>query len=72
MAVKQLVAFSRVYLAPQESQVTVMTLEVDRFLPVLNRDYEWELQTGKYTFALLEESGFSASTAVNATLTCVQ
>ncbi|KAJ6564983.1 glycoside hydrolase family 3 protein [Mycena vulgaris] len=70
-AVKQLVASSRVYLAPGESQEVTMTLEVDRFLQVVNREYEWELQTGRYTFALLEHSGFLASTATNVTLTCV-
>ncbi|KAJ7866042.1 glycoside hydrolase family 3 protein [Mycena olivaceomarginata] len=69
--VKQLVAFSRVYLAAGESQLATMTLEVDRFLQVVNRENEWELQTGEYTFALLEHSGFLASTATNVTLTCV-
>ncbi|KAJ7881215.1 glycoside hydrolase family 3 protein [Mycena leptocephala] len=61
VAVKQLVAFSRVQ----------MTLEVDRFLQVVNRENQWELQKGPYTFALLEHSGFLASTATNVTLTCV-
>ncbi|KAF7350258.1 Glycoside hydrolase family 3 protein [Mycena venus] len=69
--VKQLVAFSRVYLDSGESQVATMTLEVDRFLQIVNRENEWELQTGGYTFALLEHSGFLASTATNLTLTCV-
>ncbi|KAK7046511.1 glycoside hydrolase family 3 protein [Favolaschia claudopus] len=71
MPVKQLVAFSRVYLKRGGSQVVTMTLEVDRFLQILNRENEWELQTGDYTFALLEHSGFLASTATNVTLTCV-
>ncbi|KAJ6484497.1 glycoside hydrolase family 3 protein [Mycena vitilis] len=71
VAVKQLVAFTRVYLASGESQEAAMTLEVDRFLQLLNRENEWELQTGDYTFALLEHSGFDASTATNVTLTCV-
>ncbi|KAJ7115141.1 glycoside hydrolase family 3 protein [Mycena crocata] len=71
MAVKQLVASSRVYLDPGEKQVVAMSLEVDRFLRIVNRNYEWELQTGNYTFALLEHSGFMASTATNVTLTCV-
>ncbi|KAJ6571466.1 family 3 glycoside hydrolase [Mycena capillaripes] len=71
VAVKQLVAFSRVYLAAGESQVATMTLEVDRFLQIVNRENKWELQTGNYTFALLEHSGFLASTATNVTLTCV-
>ncbi|KAJ7637351.1 glycoside hydrolase family 3 protein [Mycena polygramma] len=71
VAVKQLVAFTRVYLTSGESHVASMTLDVDRFLQVLNRENEWELQTGDYTFALLEHSGFLASTATNVTLTCV-
>ncbi|KAJ7466808.1 glycoside hydrolase family 3 protein [Mycena galericulata] len=71
LAVKQLVAFSRVYLAAGERQTVAMSLEVDRFLQIVNREYEWELQTGDYTFALLEHSGFLASTATNVTLTCV-
>ncbi|KAJ6476902.1 glycoside hydrolase family 3 protein [Mycena sanguinolenta] len=69
--VKQLVAFSRVYLDSGESQVATMTLEVNRYLQIVNRQNEWELETGKYTFALLEDSGFLASTATNVTLTCV-
>ncbi|KAF8193226.1 glycoside hydrolase family 3 protein [Mycena galopus ATCC 62051] len=69
--VKQLVAFSRVYLDPGESQAASMTLEVSRFLQIVNRQNEWELETGPYTFALLQDSGFLASTATNVTLTCV-
>ncbi|KAJ7206846.1 glycoside hydrolase family 3 protein [Mycena pura] len=69
--VQQLVAFTRVYLAPKEQQVATMSLEVDRFLRVVNRENEWELPTGQYTFALLENSGFLASTDTNVTLTCV-
>ncbi|KAJ7773875.1 glycoside hydrolase family 3 protein [Mycena metata] len=71
VAVKQLVAFARVYLDAGESQVATMTLEVNRFLQVVNRENRWELQTGDYTFALLEDSRFSASTLTNVTLTCV-
>ncbi|KAJ7053393.1 glycoside hydrolase family 3 protein [Mycena amicta] len=69
--VKQLVGFTRVYLDPGKSAVANMELEVDRFLKVINRENEWELQTGNYTFALLEDSGRLASTATNVTLTCV-
>ncbi|KAJ7167966.1 glycoside hydrolase family 3 protein [Mycena filopes] len=71
VAVKQLIAFTRVYLDPGESQVAEMTLDVDRFLRVVNRENAWELQTGNYTFALLEDSRFSAGTGTNVTLTCV-
>lgn len=48
-----------------------MELEVDRYLPVLNWDWEWELEKGGYTFALLEDSSPGADRSVNATLTCV-
>lgn len=47
-----------------------MELEVDRFLPTLDRRHEWLLETGDYTFALLEHSGFDADTSTNVTLTC--
>jgi hypothetical protein len=69
--VKQLVAFTRVYLDAGGSQVATMMLEVDRFLKVINREYQWELQKGAYTFALLEDSGFLASTDTSVTLICV-
>jgi hypothetical protein len=71
VAVKQLVASSRVYLGAGESQEVLMTLEVDRFLQIVNREYEWELQTGYYTFALLEHSGYAVSTDTKVRLTCV-
>jgi hypothetical protein len=54
-----------------ESKDVSMTLDVDEVLPIVNRKYEWELETGDYTFALLENGGPSASTAVNVTMTCV-
>ncbi|KAJ7246014.1 glycoside hydrolase family 3 protein [Mycena rebaudengoi] len=69
--VKQLMAFTRVYLDAGGSQVATMVLEVDRFLKVLNREYQWELQKGAYRFALLEDSGFLASTDTSVTLICV-
>ncbi|KAJ7253794.1 glycoside hydrolase family 3 protein [Mycena rebaudengoi] len=69
--VKQLMAFTRVYLDAGGSQVAIMVLEVDRFLKVLNREYQWELQKGAYRFALLEDSGFLASTDTSVTLICV-
>jgi beta-glucosidase-like glycosyl hydrolase len=68
--VKQLVAFSRVYLDARESKRVTMELEVDRFLQTLDRKYEWLLETGDYTFALLNHSGFDADTSMNITLTC--
>lgn len=68
--VKQLVAFTRVYLEPGEQANVPMDLEVDRYLKILNRKYQWELEKGEYTFALLENGGTFADTGVNVTLTC--
>lgn len=45
-AQRQLVAFSRVYLDAGESRDVLMDLEVDRYLPIVNRQYVWELETG--------------------------
>ena len=69
--VKQLVAFNRVYLDAGSSTTATMDLEVNRFLPILNRQYEWELEKGDYTFALLEHSGHDADTTTNVTMTSV-
>jgi hypothetical protein len=68
--VKQLVAFSRVYLDPGETTTVRMDLEVDRYLKILNRRYEWELEKGDYTFALLENGGMFVDTSINVTLRC--
>ncbi|KAF7300506.1 Glycoside hydrolase family 3 protein [Mycena chlorophos] len=70
LPVKQLVAFTRVYLDAGASTHVSMDLEVDRFLQVVNRQGNWELQSGNYTFALLEDSGRLADTGTNVTLTC--
>jgi hypothetical protein len=48
-----------------------MELEVNRYLPIVNRTYQWELEKGEYTFALLESSGFDADTSNNLTMTCL-
>ena len=69
--VKQLVAFKRVYLDVGERIRVSLELEVDRYLPILNRELEWELEKGDYTFALLENSAFDADTGVNVTMNCV-
>lgn len=68
---KQLMAFQRVYLDAGQTRSVSMELDVDRYLPVLNREMEWELETGEYTFALLEDSRADADTSVNVTLTCI-
>ncbi|CAG8961854.1 hypothetical protein HYFRA_00014045 [Hymenoscyphus fraxineus] len=69
-AEKKLVAFTRVYLAAGTSTVVKMELEVDRYLPIVNRKWEWELEKGDYVFALLEDSRWNANTSVNVTMTC--
>ncbi|KAJ3802390.1 glycoside hydrolase family 3 protein [Lentinula aff. detonsa] len=70
-AQRQLVAFSRVYLAASESREITMDLEVDRYLPIVNRRYEWELEGGDYTFALSESGAPTANTAMNVTMLCL-
>lgn len=70
--VRQLVAFQRVQLdAGEASGVVEMTLEVDRYLAVIDRWDEWVVEAGDYTFALLEHGGDGAAMAGNATLTAV-
>jgi hypothetical protein len=54
-----------------ESKKVEMELEVDRYLPILNREMEWELERAGYTFALLEDARWDADTGVNVTLSCV-
>lgn len=68
---RQLVAFERVYLDAEEAKNVEMKLDVDEYLPIVNRRYEWELEKGDYTFALMENGGPDASSAVNVTLTCL-
>ncbi|KAJ7069083.1 glycoside hydrolase family 3 protein [Mycena belliarum] len=67
---QQLVAFDRVYLDVGASATVVMPLEVDRYLPIVNRRYEWELERGNYVFALMERSGVDADKSTNVTMTC--
>ncbi|ESK88175.1 glycoside hydrolase family 3 domain protein [Moniliophthora roreri MCA 2997] len=70
-AERQLVAFKRVYLDVGESEEVKLDLEVDRFLPIVNRRYQWELEKGNYTFALLDHGGPEANPSVNVTLNCI-
>lgn len=69
--VKQLVAFQRVYLDVGEETTVNMELDVDRYLTIINRWDEWELEKGEYTFALLEHGGDSADTGLNVTMKSV-
>ncbi len=48
-----------------------MELEVDRYLRIINRRYEWELERGEYVFALLEHGGPDANTETNVTMFCL-
>lgn len=68
--VRQLVAFSRAYLLAGETRTVTMDLDVSRYLVILDRRYEWTVESGNYTFALMENGGNLASTEMNITLTC--
>ncbi|KAI0148399.1 glycoside hydrolase family 3 protein [Xylariaceae sp. FL1272] len=68
--VRQLVAFERVKIEPGEEVTVAMELEVGRYLTILNREYEWELEKGAYTFALLQHGG-DTDNRWNVTLNCV-
>lgn len=69
--VKQLVAFQRVYLSVGEETTVDLELDVDRYLTVINRWDEWELEKGEYTFAVLEHGGDAADTGLNVTMRSV-
>ena len=69
--VRQLVAFRRVYLEAGETKTVTMEFEVSRYLAILDRRYEWTVEKGDYTFAVMENGGEMASTGMNVTLTCV-
>ncbi|KAI1277641.1 glycoside hydrolase family 3 protein [Xylaria sp. FL0933] len=68
--VRQLVAFKREYIEPGKEAVIEIELDVDRYLTILNRKYEWELEKGAYTFALLEHGGDTDSSQ-NVTMRCI-
>lgn len=69
--VKQLVAFTRVYLDAGEQTIAKMELDVDRYLKILNRNYQWEVEAGTYVFAVQESGSAFADTGNNITLTRV-
>jgi hypothetical protein len=68
--VRQLVAFRRENIGPGQEAMIALELAVDRYLTILNREYEWELEKGVYTFALLEHGGDSNS-STNVTMRCI-
>ncbi|KAF1957192.1 glycoside hydrolase family 3 protein [Byssothecium circinans] len=57
---KQLVAFQRVYVEPGETVTARMELEVERYLRILDRGYEWVVEKGEYIFAMLDHGGWDA------------
>lgn len=69
--VKQLVAFQRVYLNAGEETLVHLDLEVERYLTIINRWDEWELEKGDYTFTLLDHGGDAANTGRNMTLKAI-
>lgn len=69
--VKQLVAFQRVYLGAGEETTVSLELDADRYLKIINRWDEWELEKGEYTFALLDHGGDAADTGLNITMRSV-
>ncbi|KAM0426572.1 hypothetical protein ACHAPT_008264 [Fusarium lateritium] len=60
MANKQLVAFNRLYIEAGETIITALELEVDRYLPLINREYERVLEAGDYTFILSDDGSLDA------------
>ncbi|CAG9950279.1 unnamed protein product, partial [Clonostachys rosea f. rosea IK726] len=65
---KQLVAFTRVYLNAGDTATATLQLEVDRYLPLINRSYERVLEAGSYTFALMNDGSLEAPAMAEVTL----
>lgn len=68
--VRQLVAFKRVDIPVGMETSIFMELDASRYLSILNRKNEWELEKGLYTFALLDHGG-DIDTGLNVTLNCI-
>ncbi|KAJ4346388.1 uncharacterized protein N0V89_010317 [Didymosphaeria variabile] len=72
---KQLVAFQRVYVEPGSTVTARMEVEVGRYLRMLDRGYEWVVEKGMYTFAMLENGGWdalwNADAGGNVTMKCL-
>ncbi|KAI1503333.1 glycoside hydrolase family 3 protein [Biscogniauxia marginata] len=67
---KQLVAFRRVDVDPGQEVTVSMQLDPDRYLTVINRKGQWELEKGTYTFALLSHGG-DLDSSMNVTMNCI-
>ncbi|KAF2008793.1 glycoside hydrolase family 3 protein [Aaosphaeria arxii CBS 175.79] len=63
---KQLVAFERVYIDPGQTITARMELDVGRYLRLLDRKYQWTVEKGLYTFAMLDNGGWDALWNANA------
>lgn len=72
---KQLVAFQRVYVEPGETVTARMEVEVERYLKMLDRIYEWIVERGTYVFAMLDNGGWdalwNADAGGNVTIKCL-
>lgn len=69
--VLQLISFDRVYLNPGEERTVQLNVDVQRYLRILNRKYEWEVEKGEYVFSLRENGGMEGREWGNVTLRCV-
>lgn len=69
--VLQLISFDRVYLNPGEERTVQLDVDVQRYLRILNRKYEWQVEKGKYVFSLRENGGMEGREWWNVTLRCV-
>ncbi|KAL5452327.1 hypothetical protein PMIN07_002777 [Paraphaeosphaeria minitans] len=72
---KQLVAFQRVYVGEGETVTARMEVDVERYLRMLDRRYEWVVEKGTYTFAMLDNGGWdalwNADAGGNVTMKCL-
>ncbi|KAL0935013.1 uncharacterized protein CTRU02_209604 [Colletotrichum truncatum] len=71
MANKQLVAFGRFYVESGKTVDATLELDVDRYLPTINRQYERELERGEYRFVLAEDGSLDAQVYGEAALRVV-
>jgi hypothetical protein len=72
---KQLVAFQRVTIEPGQTVGVKVELDVERYLKILNRKYEWTVEKGTYVFAMLDNGGWdalwNANAGGNVTMQCI-